>query len=90
MTMDIPRPSNARAKKIRRIVYSAAAVIFIVGVTAGLSRLRPAHASVSFRRNAPNERRGAAGLLHPRATCDEGRSSGGAAVRVKQWLVASG
>ena len=44
--MDIPRPSNARAKLIRRIVMLAAAVLLIGGVTFGLSRLRPAAPSV--------------------------------------------
>src|ERR1700724_3746078 len=40
--MDIQRPSNARAKKIKRIAYVTIAVVFIAGVTLGLSRLRPA------------------------------------------------
>jgi HlyD family secretion protein len=44
--MDIPRPSNARAKLIRRIVMLGAAVLLIGGVTFGLSRLRPAAPSV--------------------------------------------
>jgi HlyD family secretion protein len=44
--MDIQRPSNARAKKIRRIGYSTIAVILIAGVTVGLSRLRPAAPTV--------------------------------------------
>ena len=44
--MDIPRPSNARAKLIRRIVMLTAAVLLIGGVTFGLSRLRPAAPSV--------------------------------------------
>ena len=44
--MDIPRPSNARAKLIRRIVMLVAAVLLIGGVTFGLSRLRPAAPSV--------------------------------------------
>ena len=44
--MDIPRPSNARAKLIRRIVLGAAAVLLIGGVTYGLSRLRPAAPTV--------------------------------------------
>jgi HlyD family secretion protein len=44
--MDIPRPSNARAKLIRRIVLLTAAVLLIGGVTFGLSRLRPAAPSV--------------------------------------------
>jgi HlyD family secretion protein len=44
--MDIQRPSNARAKKIRRIAYGTVAVILIAGVTVGLSRLRPAAPTV--------------------------------------------
>jgi HlyD family secretion protein len=45
-SMDIQRPSNARAKKIRRIAYGTVAVILIAGVTLGLSRLRPAAPTV--------------------------------------------
>jgi len=45
-TMDIQRPSNARAKKIRRIGYGTIALILIAGVTVGLSRLRPAAPTV--------------------------------------------
>src|SRR6202022_3176145 len=44
--MDIQRPSNARAKKIRRILYATISVLLIAGVTFGLSRLRPAAPSV--------------------------------------------
>jgi HlyD family secretion protein len=44
--MDIQRPSNARAKKIRRIAYGTTAIVLIVGVSIGLSRLRPAAPSV--------------------------------------------
>jgi HlyD family secretion protein len=44
--MDIQRPSNARAKKIRRIAYGTVGVILIAGVTVGLSRLRPAAPTV--------------------------------------------
>jgi HlyD family secretion protein len=44
--MDIQRPSNARAKKIRRVVYATIGVLLIAGVTFGLSRLRPAAPSV--------------------------------------------
>src|SRR5215470_19963623 len=46
ITMDIQRPSNARAKKIRRIVYAAVAFLLIGGVSYGLSRLRPAAPTV--------------------------------------------
>src|SRR5262249_7609148 len=44
--MDIQRPSNAAAKRKRRIIVSALAIIFIAGVTLGLSRLKPAAPSV--------------------------------------------
>jgi HlyD family secretion protein len=44
--MDIQRPSNAHAKKIRRIVYAGIAVVSVAGVTYGVSRLRPAAPSV--------------------------------------------
>ncbi|HEY2546502.1 MAG TPA: HlyD family efflux transporter periplasmic adaptor subunit [Candidatus Acidoferrum sp.] len=40
--MDIQRPSNARAKKIRRIAYGTIALILLVGVTYALSKLTPA------------------------------------------------
>jgi HlyD family secretion protein len=44
--MDIQRPSNARAKKIRRIAYGTVGIMLVAGVTFGLSRLRPAAPSV--------------------------------------------
>jgi HlyD family secretion protein len=44
--MDIQRPSNARAKKIKRIVYVTAAVLLCAGVTLALSRLKPAAPNV--------------------------------------------
>jgi HlyD family secretion protein len=44
--MDIQRPSNARAKKIRRIVYGTIALMLVGGVTYGLSRLKPAAPNV--------------------------------------------
>ena len=44
--MDIQRPSNARAKKIRRITYGIIAIVLIVAVSIGLSRLKPAAPSV--------------------------------------------
>jgi hypothetical protein len=46
MTMDIQRPSNARVKKTRRIVYVAVAVVSLAGVSYGVSRLRPAAPTV--------------------------------------------
>ena len=44
--MDIQRPSNARAKKIRRIIYAAIALVSITGVTYGVTRFRPAAPAV--------------------------------------------
>src|SRR6185437_10899173 len=44
--MDIQRPSNARAKKIRRIAYGTLALVLLVGVTYALSKLKPAAPSV--------------------------------------------
>src|SRR5438270_12790555 len=46
INMDIQRPSNARAKKIRRIIYGSVAFLLIGGVSYGLSRLRPAAPTV--------------------------------------------
>src|SRR3981189_1862946 len=40
--MDIQRPSNARAKKIRRIAYGTVALLLVGVLSFGLSRLRPA------------------------------------------------
>jgi HlyD family secretion protein len=53
--MDIQRPSNARAKKIRRIVYSTVALLLVGGVTYGLSKLRPAAPSVDRATIWPDE-----------------------------------
>ncbi len=44
--MDIQRPSNARAKKIRRIAYGTIAVMLLGGVTYALSKLKPAAPTV--------------------------------------------
>lgn len=44
--MDIQRPSNARAKKIRRIAYGTVALLLVGGVTYGLSKLKPAAPTV--------------------------------------------
>src|SRR5258708_29210759 len=44
--MDIQRPSNAGAKKIKRIIYVPLAVLLCTGVTLALSRLKPAAPSV--------------------------------------------
>ena len=53
--MDIQRPSNARAKKIRRITYGTAALLLLGGVTYGLSKLRPAAPSVDRATIWPDE-----------------------------------
>ena len=53
--MDIQRPSNARAKKIRRIVYGTVALLMIAGVSYGLSRLRPAAPTVDRATIWPDE-----------------------------------
>jgi HlyD family secretion protein len=44
--MDIPRPSDRRAKKIRRIAYGSCAFVLLGGATLGLSRLHPAPPTV--------------------------------------------
>jgi HlyD family secretion protein len=44
--MDIQRPSNAKAKKIKRAAYVTVAVVLIAGVTMALARLKPAAPSV--------------------------------------------
>lgn len=46
MSMDIQRPSNARAKKTKRIIFAAIAAISVASVAFGVSRLRPAAPSV--------------------------------------------
>lgn len=53
--MDIQRPSNARAKKIRRIAYGTVALLMIGGVSYGLSKLRPAAPSVDKATIWPDE-----------------------------------
>src|SRR5262245_37371513 len=53
--MDIQRPSNARAKKIRRIAYGTVSLVLLVGVTYGLSRLRPAAPTVGRATIWPDE-----------------------------------
>jgi len=44
--MDIARPSNARKKRIRQIVYGGVLLLVIALVTVGLSRLKPAAPTV--------------------------------------------
>ncbi len=53
--MDRQRPSNARARKIRRIAIGAVAIILIAGVTFGFSRLRPAAPTVERATIWPDE-----------------------------------
>jgi HlyD family secretion protein len=53
--MDIQRPSNARAKRIRRIAFGTVALILIAGVTFGVSRLRPAAPTVERATIWPDE-----------------------------------
>jgi HlyD family secretion protein len=44
--MDIARPSNARQKRIRRVIYVVVGLVVAASITLGLSRLRPAAPSV--------------------------------------------
>ena len=44
--VDIARPSQARKKKIRRILYVAVAVVVVAGISLGVSRLKPAAPTV--------------------------------------------
>jgi HlyD family secretion protein len=44
--VDIARPSQARKKKIRRILYISAAIIVIGGISLGVSKLKPAAPTV--------------------------------------------
>ncbi len=44
--MDIPRPSQARRRRIQRLSIGVATVIALASITAGLSRLRPAPPAV--------------------------------------------
>jgi len=44
--MDIPRPSAARQRRIRQIIYGAIALVVIVAVSVGLSKLKPAAPTV--------------------------------------------
>jgi len=53
--MDIQRPSNARAKKIRRIIFASVTAVLLAGVTFGVSRLRPAAPSVDKATIWPDE-----------------------------------
>src|ERR1044072_4037079 len=44
--VDIARPSQARKKRIRRILYISASVVAVAGISLGVSRLKPAAPSV--------------------------------------------
>lgn len=44
--MDIARPSNAKKKRIRQILYGSVALLVVAGVSFGLSRLKPAAPTV--------------------------------------------
>ena len=44
--MDISRPSQAKAKRRKRILYGVVGLIAILGITLGLSKLKPAAPSV--------------------------------------------
>ena len=44
--VDIARPSQARKKKIRRIIYGASALLVIALISVGVSRLKPAAPTV--------------------------------------------
>jgi HlyD family secretion protein len=44
--MDIARPSIARQRRIRRVIYSLIGALVILAITLGLSRLKPAAPTV--------------------------------------------
>lgn len=44
--MDIARPSNAKKKRIRQVIYGGVALLVVVSVSYGLSRLKPAAPTV--------------------------------------------
>ena len=44
--VDIARPSQAKKKRIRRILYATAGVIVVAGISLGVSRLKPAAPTV--------------------------------------------
>ena len=44
--VDIARPSQARKKKIKRIAYATVAIIVVVGISLGVSKLKPAAPTV--------------------------------------------
>ncbi len=44
--VDIARPSQARKKRVRRILYATAAVVAVAGISLGVSKLKPAAPTV--------------------------------------------
>lgn len=44
--MDIQKPDNSRAKKIKRVIYVAIILLFVAGTRIAVSRMRPAGPSV--------------------------------------------
>src|SRR3954471_20148494 len=44
--MDIARPNAAKEKRKKRIIYGVVAAVVLVGITVGLSRLKPAAPTV--------------------------------------------
>jgi HlyD family secretion protein len=44
--MDVPRKSNKKKRQVKRIIYGLVAILAVVGVTFGVSRLKPAAPSV--------------------------------------------
>ena len=46
--MDIPRPSVARQKRIRRTIFAVAGLLVLVLVTVGLAQLKPAAPTVEL------------------------------------------
>jgi HlyD family secretion protein len=44
--MDIARPDQSKAKRKKRIIYGAIAVLVLVGITVGLAKLKPAAPTV--------------------------------------------
>ena len=44
--MDIARPNVAKEKRKKRIIYGVIAAVVLIGITVGLSRLKPAAPTV--------------------------------------------
>src|SRR5688572_22376895 len=44
--MDIARPDQSKAKRKKRIIYGAIAVVALIGITVALARLKPAAPTV--------------------------------------------